>query len=151
MCGENHLPTYAKYPETSDRARTLDASVAASITAANQTYIFRNPHNGQIDRMTRSITRQAKNAHRRATHQDLDDNIDDVRERITNASQVQKELRAQLKDLTEQKKEAGRTPRHNRSTSKFDNVKIPPIHGLNVVRGVAPGAKVTTMLDTASY
>lgn len=50
--------------------------------------------------MTRSITRQTKNAHRRATHQDLDDNIDDVRERITNTSQVQKELRAQLRDLT---------------------------------------------------
>ncbi|KAF8230497.1 hypothetical protein L208DRAFT_1475796 [Tricholoma matsutake] len=41
-------------------ARTLDASVAASIAAAKQTCIFCNPHNGQIDRMTRSLTHQTK-------------------------------------------------------------------------------------------
>lgn len=143
---------YAKYIETFDRARTLDASVAVSITAAKRTCIFRNPHDGQIDRMTCSITHQTKNAHRRATHQDLNDNIDDLQERITNASQAQKELRAQLKDLTEQKKEAGRTPRHNQSTSKFDDVKIPLIRGLNIVHGlgVVPCVRAT-LFDATSY
>jgi len=34
-------------------------------------------------------------------------NIDDVQEYITNTSQAQKELQAKLKDLMEQKKEAG--------------------------------------------
>jgi hypothetical protein len=58
-----------------------------------------------------------------------------------NASQTQKDLREKLKDLMEQKKEAGRTPWHNRSTSNFDNVKIPPIHSLNML-DTAPGARV---------
>jgi hypothetical protein len=59
--------------------------------------------------MTHSLTCQTKNAHQRATHKDLDDNIDDVREHISTASQTQKELRTKLKDLMDQKKEAGRT------------------------------------------
>jgi hypothetical protein len=42
--------------------------------------------------MTCSLTHQTKNARRHATHKDLDDNIDDVRERIATASQTQKEL-----------------------------------------------------------
>jgi uncharacterized protein YeeX (DUF496 family) len=90
--------------------------------------------------MTRSLTCQTKNARRCATHKDLDDNIDDVREHIATASQTQKELQTKLKDLTDQKKEAGRTPRHNRSTSNFDGVKIPPIHSLNFTLRTASGS-----------
>jgi hypothetical protein len=49
--------------------------------------------------------------------------MDDVRAQIVTTSQAQKELKAKLKDLTEKKKEAGRTPRHNRAAAhKFDSV-----------------------------
>jgi hypothetical protein len=81
-----------------------------------------------------------KNACRHATHKDLDDNIDDVQECIATASQTQKELRTKLKDLTDQKKEAGHTPRHNRSTLNFDGVKILPIHSLNFTLRTASGS-----------
>jgi hypothetical protein len=40
----------------------------------------------------------------------------------------------------DQKKEAGHTPRHNRSTSNFDGVKILPIHGLNFTLRMASGS-----------
>jgi hypothetical protein len=42
-------------------------------------------------------------------------------------------LKAKLQGLNERKKEAGQTPRHNRSTSKYDDIEIPLIHGLDTV------------------
>jgi uncharacterized protein YlxW (UPF0749 family) len=114
-------------------ARALDESTAASIAAANATCIHRNPHNTEVDRAKRAATRRTNNAQRRAIHNDLDSNIDDVREQISAASHAQKELKAKLKDLTEKKKEAGRTPRHNRSRSRYDGIEIPTIRGLNTV------------------
>ena len=110
------------------RARSLDASVAASITAASQACILRNTHNSEIARMTRTISRRAHNAHRRANHNAIDKDIDEVRENIATASLANRELKAQLKDLTEKKKEAGRTPRHNR-TNPQSNTTVPLIHG----------------------
>jgi hypothetical protein len=63
-----------------------------------------------------------------------------VRESLATTSQAQKELKAKLKDLTEKKKEAGRTPRHNRAaTQKFEGIDIPPIQGLKVSQPADPG------------
>ena len=61
----------------------------------------------------RLVGRRNHNARRRATHTAIDTNIDEVRENIAATSQTQKELIAKLKDLTEKKKGAGHTPRHN--------------------------------------
>jgi hypothetical protein len=114
--------------------------VAASITAASKACILRNTHNSEIARMSRTVGRRAHNAQRRATHNFIDRNLDEIRESIAMASQMQKELKAKLKDLTEKKKEAGRTPRHNRtSTEMFSNVVIPPIHGLTPIHRVDSG------------
>jgi hypothetical protein len=113
-----------------DSARELDAAVAASIAAADKTCILRNRHNSELDRITRSVTCRTHNARRRTIHNDLDDDIEGVRKEIAATSSMNKELKAQLKDLTEQKKELGRTPRHNQSGSSYD-IEIPVIHHRN--------------------
>ena len=101
-----------------DSARELDAAVAASIAAADKTCILRNHHNSELDRITRSVTHRTHNARRRTIHNDLDDDIEGVRKEIAATSSTNKELKAQLKDLTEQKKELGRTPQlRHRDTS----------------------------------
>lgn len=119
--------------EAIQRARALDESTAASIAAANTTCIHRNPHNSEVDRAKRAVTRRTNNARRRAVHNDLDSNIDHVRDQISAAAHTQKELKAKLKDLNEKKKGVGRTPRHNRSRSRYDGIEIPTIRGLNTV------------------
>ena len=55
------------------------------------------------------ILQQAKmrNARQCDTHKKHDNNINNVQECIAAASKIQKELRTKLKDLTDQKKEAG--------------------------------------------
>jgi hypothetical protein len=63
--------------------------------------------------MTRTISHRAHNTHRCANHNAIDKDIDEVQENIATTSLANRELKVQLKDLTEKKKEAGRTPRHN--------------------------------------
>jgi hypothetical protein len=77
--------------------------------------------------MTQTISRQAHNAHQCANHNAIDKDIDEVQENIATTSLANRELKAQLKDLTEKKKEAGRMPRHNR-TNMETNITVPLIH-----------------------
>lgn len=92
---------------------------------------MRNINNSEKDRLSRIVSRRNTQAHRRWAHNVIDDDIDEVRSRIAATADTQKDLKAQLKDLTEKKKESGRTPRHNRAAAqKFDGVQIPTIHGL---------------------
>jgi len=113
------------------RARKFDEEVVASIISATKTCILRNPNNDESARMGKNVGRQANRTRKRREHNKLDDGIDMVKEKLASTAQEQKDLKARLKDLQVQKKEAGRTPRHNRpSTSQFDDVHIPKIVGL---------------------
>jgi hypothetical protein len=115
------------------RARVLDARMAASIMTAGDACILSNPNNSEVTQLTRLVSRRRHSARRRAVHNTIDDNIEEVQEDFAMTSQAQKELKAKLKDLTEMKKEAGRTPKHNRAaTRKFDGIDTPQIRGLKV-------------------
>jgi len=113
---------------------------------------LRHTHNGEAARMSRNAGRQASRARKRALHTKLDNGIDDLRDRIATTAEAHKSLKAALKDLTTQKRDAGRTPKHNRAgSSKFDGVKIPKLalqaSGVSVSSGNSEGSAISHSQD----
>lgn len=84
--------------------------------------------------MRRNLGRQSTRAERTRTHLKLDNQITEVKSLLTTdtPSQTTKDLKAQLKDLQAQKKEAGKSPRHSQAPSNRFNVPIPKIQGLQL-------------------
>jgi hypothetical protein len=79
--------------------------------------------------MSRNLGRQAHRAEQNTTHRKLDSDIADTRSLLNVSAQRAKDLKAQLKELTEKKKEAGKAPRNSGATSNKFNVPIPKIGG----------------------
>jgi len=71
--------------------------------------------------MSRNLGRQAHRAQQNTTHRKLDDDIADTRSLLNTSTQAMKDLKTQLKELTDKKKEAGKAPWNNQAVSnKFD-------------------------------
>ena len=83
--------------------------------------------------MSRNLGRQAHRAERNNTHRKLDDDIADTRSLLSVSAQTAKDLKAQLKELTEKKKEAGKAPRNSQAASNKFNTPIPKIRGCSTV------------------
>ena len=109
------------------RARIFDTRVAESIIAASKTCIPRNINNSEKARMSRNLGRQAHRAQQDTTHRKLDDDIVDTRSLLNTSTQAMKDLKTQLKELTNKKKEAGKAPRNNQAASNKFDVPIPKI------------------------
>ena len=99
--------------------------VAESIIAASKTCIPRNINNSEKARMSHNLGRQAHRSQRGTAHRKLDDDIVDTRSLLDISSQTTKDLKAQLKELTDKKKEAGKTPRNSQAASNKFNIPIP--------------------------
>jgi hypothetical protein len=67
----------------------------------------------------------------------LDDDIADTRSLLNSSSQTMKDLKAQLKELTDKKKEAGKAPRNSQAMSNKFNVPIPKIGAGSATTDVA--------------
>jgi hypothetical protein len=111
------------------RARVFDTRVAESIIAASKTCIPRNINNSEKARMSRNLGRQVHRAEKDTTHRKLDNDIADTRSLLNASAQTAKDLKAQLKELTEKKKEAGKSPRKSQAASNKFNIPIPKIRG----------------------
>jgi hypothetical protein len=79
--------------------------------------------------MSRNLGRQAHRAEQNTTHRKLDSDIADTRSLLNASAQTAKDLKAQLKELTEKKKEAGKAPRNSQASSNKFNIPIPKIQG----------------------
>jgi hypothetical protein len=112
-----------------DRARKYDAEVAVALTQAEQSCILRNRNNSETARLSRKVRRDKRQLERRNQHNNIDDNLDNAKAHLAQVAQAAKDARAEVKELTEKKKAAGRTPRHNRdrAAAKFSGIQIPPI------------------------
>jgi hypothetical protein len=77
--------------------------------------------------MSRNLGRQAHRSQQNTTHRKLDSDIADTRSLLDTSAQTTKDLKAQLKELTEKKKEAGKAPRNSQAASNTFNVPIPKI------------------------
>jgi hypothetical protein len=121
------------------RARIVDARVAMSIMAAGKTCIPLNINNSEKARMIRNIGRQTHRAQQRSTHRGLDVEIEATENIINEATQAARVARSSLKSLKEQKKDAGRSPRHSQvAGNKYNNIHIPKIQGLSVRNSPVP-------------
>ena len=92
------------------RAHQFDTRVADSILAASQTCIPRNINNSEKAWIARNLGRQSHCSQRSTTHHQLDSDIADVKSLLNNSTHNMKELKARLKELSERKKEAGKSP-----------------------------------------
>lgn len=107
-------------------ARKLDEANATSIAKAASACILRNPHNSDAARMKRAVGRQVRGQKRRSDHQALNHEIEDVRTQLSELSGTEKSLRAHLKTLNEQKKDAGRAPRNLSSATASSSALSQP-------------------------
>ena len=105
----------------------FDTRVAKSIIAASKTCIPRNINNGEKVRMSRNLGRQTHRTQQDTTHHKLDDDIADTRSLLNTSTQAMKDLKTQLKELTDKKKESGKAPWNSQAVSNKFNVPIPKI------------------------
>lgn len=82
--------------------------------------------------MSRNLGRQIHRAQQSRAHLQLDNAIADVKTRLTQSTQISKDLKAELKELGDKKKEAGKSPRNSHAPSNLFKVPIPKIQGLTV-------------------
>lgn len=94
--------------------------------------------------MRRNLGRQAYRAVEGAKHRKLDSDIADTRSLLNTSAQTMKDLKAQLKGLTDKKKEAGGWRNSQTGTNIF-NIPIPKING-----AAAAGATLTAEMDYIS-
>lgn len=81
--------------------------------------------------MARSISRTSGRQKLRREHSDLENGISDTRKELADATQRKKTLDAKLKALNTEKKDLGRTPRHNTAAArKSGSSTIPKLVGL---------------------
>lgn len=79
--------------------------------------------------MSRNLGRQAHRAEQYTTHRKLDSDIADTKSLLNASAQTAKDLKAQLKELTEKKKEVGKSPRKSQAVSNKFTIPIPKIRG----------------------
>jgi septal ring factor EnvC (AmiA/AmiB activator) len=79
--------------------------------------------------MSRNLGRQAHRAEQNTFHRKLDSDIADTRSLLNASAETAKDLKTQLKELMEKKKEAGKVPRNTQATSNKFNIPIPKIRG----------------------
>jgi hypothetical protein len=63
--------------------------------------------------LSRNLGRQIHRAQQSCAHLQLDNAIADVKTRLTQSTQISKDLKAELKELGDKKKEAGKSPRNS--------------------------------------
>ncbi|KAF8240009.1 hypothetical protein L208DRAFT_1127011, partial [Tricholoma matsutake] len=85
--------------EAIQQARTLDAHVASSIMAVSNACILPNINNSEILQLSCTISHRNHSTHQHYTHKAIDNNINEVCDCITTTTQMQKDLKAQLKEL----------------------------------------------------
>ena len=90
--------------------------------------------------MSRNLGRQVHRSQQDTTHRKLDDDIADTRSLLDTSSQTMKDLKAQLKELTDKKKEAGKAPRNSQAASNKFNVPIPKIGACSATFEPAPSS-----------
>ena len=88
--------------------------------------------------MSRNLGRQAHREAQNTTHRTIDRDIADTRSLLDTSAQMTKDLKAQLKELTEKKKEAGKAPRNNQAASNKFNVPIPKIRSVGAMIEAVP-------------
>ncbi len=125
------------------RARELDARVAASVLAASKTCIPRNINNSEKARMSRNMGRQSHRAAQSTAHLQLHTDIIQIKNQLADSAQNRKELKAKLKDLTEKKKEVGKSPRNIEAPSNRFKIVIPEIVG-------TPASPTVVLTDAAT-
>lgn len=79
--------------------------------------------------MSRNLGRQAHRTEQNTIHRKLDSDIADTRSLLNASAETAKDLKAQLKELIEKKKEVGKAPRNIHATSNKFNIPIPKIGG----------------------
>lgn len=131
------------------RARQLDAQVASSVLAAAKTCILRNSNNSEKARMSRNLGRQSHRASQNLKHIQINNDIANLKSQLDDSSQNTKDLKAKLKDLSERKKEAGKSPRNNQAPSNRFDIPIPEIQGTPLRKRFAAAAPLTTIAETA--
>jgi hypothetical protein len=80
--------------------------------------------------MSRNLGRKSHRAEQSSTHLKLANEITEVKSLLASSSQQTKELKARLNDLSERKKEAGKSPRNLQAPSNRFDIPIPKIRGL---------------------
>jgi len=88
--------------------------------------------------MTRNLGRQSHRSKQSTTHRQLDSDIADVKSLLGNSTHNTKELKARLKELSDRKKEAGKSPRNSQAPSNRFDIPIPKIRGQTAIIKTAP-------------
>ena len=79
--------------------------------------------------MSRNMGRQSHRAAQSTAHLQLHTDIIQIKNQLADSAQNRKELKAKLKDLTEKKKEVGKSPRNIEAPSNRFKIAIPEIVG----------------------
>ena len=82
--------------------------------------------------MSRNMGRQSHRTAQSTAHLQLNNDIIQVKNQLVDSAQNRKELKAKLKDLTEKKKEAGKSPRNIQAPLNRFNIPLPEILGTPV-------------------
>jgi hypothetical protein len=110
---------------TLGRARIFDRGRAIGLAAAKATCIPVNRNNGDLARMSRTVSRAARRAHVRTEHSELENGIAEAKKRLEDASKSKSSAAQQLKDLQAEKKSLGRAPCN--SLASGDAAAIPRV------------------------
>lgn len=86
--------------------------------------------------MSHNLRRQAHQAEQGATHQKLDTDIADTKSLLKTSAKTIKDLKAQLEEITDKKKEAGKVPRNSQADVNKFNIPIPKIQGATATIGM---------------
>ena len=81
--------------------------------------------------MSCNLRQQAHREEQNTTHQELDSDIADTRSLLDTSAQMTKDLKAQLKELTDKKKEAGKSPQKSQAALNKFNIPIPKIQSVS--------------------
>ena len=88
--------------------------------------------------MSRNLGRQVHRSQQDTTHRKLDDDIADTRSLLDTSSQTTKNLKAQLKELTDKKKKASKAPQNSQAASNKFDVPIPEVGAGSATFELAP-------------
>ena len=77
--------------------------------------------------MSHNIGRQAHRAEQNIAHRELDSDIADTKFLLNASAQTAKNLKVRLKELTDKKKETGKSPRKSQAASNKFDIPIPKI------------------------
>lgn len=102
--------------------------------------------------MSRNMGRQAHRTQQSTHHLKLDNKIADLKSDLNSSTQKAKEIKAQLKELTVQKKEAGKSPRKTQTSINHFNFPIPKIEGITrrMVTMMAPDENPSEHIEAST-